>query len=214
MVAMEARRGDEWDEQRLQRMYDDLAPSYHWVARVNDTLFGVTALRRWAMAHASGDVLDVACGTGANFPHLPRIDRLTAVDLSAGMLRRAGERAGQLDLDADLLPMSAQALAFPDATFDTVASAMATCSFTDPLAALREMARVTRPGGSLLLVEHGRSSCHPLGRVQDLLADRQYRQAGCRWNQDPQQLARDAGLTIDGMRSRTLGVMVAMVIPV
>lgn len=201
-----------WDEFRLERTYDDMAGSYRWVSRVNDTLFGVSRLRRWVMSHASGVVLDVACGTGENFPLLTGMDRVTAVDLSAGMLEQARARAAEVGIDVDLRRMSAQALDFADDSFDTVASAMSTCTFPDPSRALEEMARVVRRDGVILLVEHGRSTVGPVAGLQDRLADRHLRQSGCRWTQDPQRLVRDAGLVVDAERTRTLGVMVGMVV--
>jgi len=202
---------DGYDDAALRRVYGDMAASYRWVSLINDTLFGATRLRRWAMTQARGHVLDVACGTGENFRLLRGVDSLTAVDLSPAMLAQARRRAGRLGIDVDLREMSAQQLDFPDGTFDTVTTAMTTCTFPDPAAALREMARVTRPDGRLLLVEHGRSRIDWIARLQDRRADRHYRQAGCRWNQDVMAVLGAAGLRIDATRTRTVGVFTAVV---
>lgn len=202
---------DDYDDVALRRVYDGMAASYRWASLVNDTVFGATRLRRWVMTHARGDVLDVACGTGENFRLLRGVDRLTAVDLSPAMLDRALARARRLGLDVDLLEMSAQQLAFQDDTFDTVTTAMSTCTFPDAVGALREMARVTRPDGRLLLLEHGRSRIDWVARLQDRRADRHYRQSGCRWNQDVMAVLAAAGLRIDATRSRTAGVFTAVV---
>lgn len=200
---------DRYDDATLRTLYDDFARSYRWQALVNDTLFGATALRRWVMTGARGRVLDVACGTGENFPHLRAAEAVTAVDLSPAMLEQAQARASRLDLDVDLRPMSATSLAFADDTFDTVTTAMSTCTFPDPVAALREMARVTAPGGRILLVEHGRSHVGWIARLQDRVADRHYRQAGCRWSQDVAALLASAGLQIEASRTRTFGLYAA-----
>lgn len=114
-------------------------------------------------------------------------------------------------LDVDLLEMSAQRLDFPDGTFDTVTTAMSTCTFPDPVGALREMARVTRPDGRMLLLEHGRSRVDWIARVQDHRADRHHRRTGCRSNQDVTAVLTAADLRIDATRSRTMGVFTAVV---
>lgn len=200
---------DRYDDATLQTLYDGFARSYRWQALVNDTMFGATGLRRWAMAGARGQVLDVACGTGENFRHLGSADAVTAVDLSSGMLEQAATHAARLGVSVDLRRMSATSLDFADGTFDTVTTAMSTCTFPDPVAALREMARVAAPDGRILLVEHGRSDVGWIARLQDRVAHRHYRQAGCRWNQDVAALLDTAGLRIEASRTRTFGVFAA-----
>jgi ubiquinone/menaquinone biosynthesis C-methylase UbiE len=202
---------DQFDDHDLQRIYDRFAPGYRWTALLSDVPLGARALRRWLMGRATGHVLDVACGTGENLPFLPSAAAVTAVDLSPQMLARARRRAERLRRDVDLRQMSAQALDFPDGAFDTVTTAMSTCTFPDPVGALREMARVTRPGGRVLLLEHGRSRIEWIGRFQDRRAERHYRAAGCRWNQDVLALVADAGLAVEAARTRTWGVVTAIV---
>jgi ubiquinone/menaquinone biosynthesis C-methylase UbiE len=102
--------------------------------------------------------------------------------------------------------MDAEALAFRGDSFDTVVDSMALCTFPDPVEGLREMARVCRPGGRILLVEHGRSDRGPVGRFQDRhvgwLADR----VGCHWNREPGELAEEAGLEVVRARRTFLGI--------
>lgn len=57
-----------YDDRDLQRIYDGFARSYRWQSAVNDTVLGAAALRRWLLRDLTGDVLDVACGTGESFP--------------------------------------------------------------------------------------------------------------------------------------------------
>jgi ubiquinone/menaquinone biosynthesis C-methylase UbiE len=200
-----------FDEHDLRQIYDRFAPGYRWTALASDVPLGARALRRWVMDKATGHVLDVACGTGESFPFLPTAAAVTAVDLSPQMLARARRRADRLGRDVDLRQMSAQALDFPDGSFDTVTTAMSTCTFPDPVGALGEMARVTRPGGRILLLEHGRSRVGWIGRFQDRRAERHYRAAGCRWNQDVLGVVADAGLRVEATRTRTWGVITAVV---
>ena len=110
--------------------------------------------RAWLVGQARGETLEVAVGTGRNLPHYASDVRLTAVDLSPGMLRHARARAAGLGLAVDLREADATSLPFADDAFDTVVCTLAVCSVGDRGAALDEMVRVLRPGGLLLLVDH------------------------------------------------------------
>ncbi|WP_435180825.1 class I SAM-dependent methyltransferase [Halorussus sp. AFM4] len=195
----------------LAEIRDSYAEYADWMERFDwfDRLLTGRARRR-QFGDAAGRVLDVACGTGTNFRYLPRTVELVGVDISPEMLAKAEARLDRLGRDGTLRRMDAQHLAFDDDSFDTVVSALSTCTFPDPVAALREMERVCRPDGRILLVEHGRSSVGPIARFQDWRADAHYRQAGCRWNQEPLAVAERAGLTITEARTGPLGILTAI----
>lgn len=199
-----------FDDSRLRSVYDGFAKFYWMDSLLSDRLGRASVLRSWLMAQARGRVLDVACGQGENFAHLTAADAIVAVDLSPAMIEHAAKRASKSAVPVETRVMSATELGFPDQNFDTVVSALATCTYPDPNAALREMARVLKPDGELLLLEHGRSSAKWLATFQDRRSDRHYRNAGCRWNQDVEDLARAADLEIIETRRKTLGVFVAM----
>lgn len=196
----------------VQRIYNTLAPRYRYWGWIDAYLFGVKRMRRRLFAQATGAVLDVACGTGENFAHLPQDCRITAVDLSPGMVAQAEQHARQLGRSIDVRVMDASRLDFPDNSFDTVTSAMSTCTFPDPIAALQEMKRVCRPNGRILLVEHGRSQVAWFGRYQDRTVHKHIAQAGCRWNQDPQVVVQAAGLNILSAKRHFFGVFHAIVV--
>jgi ubiquinone/menaquinone biosynthesis C-methylase UbiE len=165
----------------IQHKYDRFARWYD-LSDLPLSVLGVTTLRRALLRRASGHVLEVAVGTGKNLPLYPRECRITAVDLSPGMLRIARRRAARLERDVIFARMDAEALAFPDRCFSTVVSTLGTCTFPHPATALREMARVCRRDGRILLLEHGRSDRDWLGQWQDRTAERHARQLGCHWN--------------------------------
>jgi ubiquinone/menaquinone biosynthesis C-methylase UbiE len=179
----------------IRQKYQGFARRYIQRERLQE-LMGVTRLRAKLVRSATGRVLEVAVRTGANLPYYPRTCQITAVDLSQAMLDVAVERAQQLELPVTFRATDAEALDFPDCSFDTVVSSLSTCTFANPVAALREMSRVCRPGGSILLLEHRRSTSRLLGRLQDRLADRHARTLACQWNRDPLKLVQQAGISI------------------
>ncbi len=195
-----------FSKNRLQRRYDELAPKFKYEEWVLDHLLGLRRLRRQLFGQATGTVLDVAAGTGGNLPYLPPECKITAVDLSPGMLDIARARADKLGLVVTAQVMDAEALEFHDNSFDTVISSLATCTFPDPIAALREMARVCKPEGRILLLEHGRSNWKLLGRYQDRKAHQHYAHMGCRWNQEPLELVQAAGLSVTRAQRHLAGV--------
>ena len=185
----------QFTSQELSRKYNRFARWYDLVEGVPD-LLGVRKLRQRLLGQASGKVLEVAMGTGKNLRYYPRGCRITAVDLSREMLNVARKRAANLSMDVNFLLADAEALPFYDKSFDTVVSSLTTCTFPNPVAALREMARVCRRDGHILLLEHGRSDHEWIARWQDRRADRHAKQLGCHWNREPLELARDAGLKV------------------
>lgn len=126
--------------------------------------------RRHALAAARGRVLEVGAGAGHNVPHYPAgIDELVLLEPSPSLLTRALRRAADAGRAATGVAGSAEALPFPDASFDTVVSLLVLCTVADPDAALREIRRVLRPDGQLLFLEHVRADEPRLARWQDRL---------------------------------------------
>jgi ubiquinone/menaquinone biosynthesis C-methylase UbiE len=122
--------------------------------------------RVWACAHAVGETLEVALGTGLNLPHYPADVRLTGLDLSPEMLAIARARAESLGRAIAIEEGDAQNLPFEDSSFDTVVCTYALCSVLDDAAAIAEMKRVLKPGGRLILLDHVRSSIVPIFWLQ------------------------------------------------
>lgn len=194
----------------ISRGYDRFARWYDLVEGIPDIL-GVRRLRQRLLKRASGDVLEVAAGTGKNLAYYPDQCRITAVDISREMLNVARKRSAQLTIDVDILLADAVTLPFSDRSFDTVISSLSTCTFPDPLAALKEMKRVCRPAGRVLLLEHGRSDRDRLGRWQDRHADQFAKPLGCHWNREPLELAQAAGLNVIETKRNFFGVFHSIV---
>lgn len=151
-----------------RRVWDKHAPSYDGQMGLLERLL-FEGGRAWVCSRASGDVLEVAVGTGRNLPLYPEGIRLTGIELSPEMLTIARRRARELGLDDNLQQSDAQALPFLDASFDTVVCTFALCCIPDDRKAVAEMKRVLRPGGRLLLVDHVPSTSRLLRDIQWLL---------------------------------------------
>ncbi len=192
-------------KQELRKRYDASAPRYDLEIFVYE-LLAVRKLRREIISRASGSVLEIASGTGKNFPHYEKGVRLTATDMSAGMLALAMKRAEKLGLNAVYAVMDGEALSFADNTFDTVVSSLTLCTFHEPVAALREMARVCKKDGRILLIEHGKSSNGWLARFQDKMADRHAARLGCWWNREPQEFVKQSGLSLQMTKRVVFGI--------
>ncbi|MBX3066105.1 MAG: class I SAM-dependent methyltransferase, partial [Anaerolineae bacterium] len=189
----------------VRRHYDHEAATYQ-VGEGFKFLLGEKRLRRRLFSTARGKILDVACGTGENFPFFSAGSDVTAIELSTAMLEQARRRARKLGLQVNLQQMDAQHLEFAVNSFDTVTSALSTCTFPDPIMALREMGRVCKPDGRILLFEHGLARYRWMANYQHRKAQQQYDNQACRWNQDPFQLVTDAGLTLTNTSRALLGI--------
>jgi ubiquinone/menaquinone biosynthesis C-methylase UbiE len=153
---------------RFRGYWDKHAPRYDRQMRFFERkLFGDT--RAWICQQATGQVLEVAIGTGLNLEHYPNGIRLTGIDFSPAMLERARDRARQLGRTVDLQEGDAHALPFPDDVFDTVVCTFSLCAIPDEPQAIAEMRRVLRPGGRLLLADHVASSARWARALQWLL---------------------------------------------
>ncbi len=151
--------------------------------------------------------MEVAIGTGRNLPYYGHaVMRLVGVDLSTGMLAEAKRAAAEHGRAIRLARMDAEHLAFADASFDTVVTSLSLCTVADPARALREMARVCKPDGRVVLLEHVRSPVRPLAWLQRTLTPLQVRAMGCHFDRATIELVRELGFTIVSERRRFFGV--------
>lgn len=142
-------------------------------------------------------VLEVGVGTGKNVRFYPSGARITGIDLSPGMLDRAQKRVGAMGLDVELTEMDVQELQFPDQSFDTVFATFVFCSVPNPILGLKELRRVCKPEGRLILLEHVRPGNRILGLVFDALNPMVVRMMGANINRKTMDNIRQAGWNID-----------------
>lgn len=143
-----------------------------------------------------GNALEVGVGTGKNLPYHPQGVKVTAIDISSRMLQRARRRAQTLGIDVSLMQADAQRLPFADHTFDTVFATCVFCSVPDPVLGLRELRRVCKPAGRLLLLEHMRPGHPVLAFFFDLFNPLVVRLLGANINRRTMGNIRAAGWTI------------------
>jgi ubiquinone/menaquinone biosynthesis C-methylase UbiE len=192
---------------RIRRLYDERADSYDRSLGVVERLI-LGPLRSAYGSLLRGETLDVAIGSGLNLPfYTPAVTRAVGVDLSFEMLRLAREKADGLRLTVAFVQADAEALPFPADSFDTVAISLALCTIPNPEAALREMARVCRPAGRVVLLEHVRSTARPLAALQRLLSPCNERAIGCHLDRDTFGLATSLGFRFQESDSRLWGAV-------
>lgn len=165
--------------------------------------------RRW-IPRAHGEVLELGVGSGLNLPFYDpgRVARVTGIDVSRPLLRRAGPRAREAPVPVELVEASAESLPFDAASFDSVVVTYALCSMEDPARAAAEARRVLRDGGDLMFVEHGRAPDRRTRWWQRLLNPLWRRiSGGCRLDRDMPAVLRAAGFELDELTAGYSGMV-------
>ncbi|HME72887.1 MAG TPA: class I SAM-dependent methyltransferase [Myxococcota bacterium] len=184
-----------------------LAALYDRVTESGERAF-LGGLRREFVAAAKGFVLEIGAGTGRNFPYYSAasVDEVLAVEPDPEMRRRGEARRQAAALRISLLDGMAERLPFESACADTVVTTLVLCSVDDPRQVVREIRRVLKPGGTLILIEHIRTEDRWTTRFQDLLTPLWRRIAGnCHLNRPTLDTLRDAGFKIQGGESVVVG---------
>ena len=161
---------------------------------------------RWLCSQAEGDTLEIGIGRGRTLPFYPARVRLTAIELSGASLAIAAKRAHDLGLRISFQQADAAALPYPDEHFDTVVFCMVLCTIPDDRAAVAEAARVLRPGGRLVLLEHVRSPNTLLRGLERLFDPISVRRMGDHLVREPLEHVHAVGLDVEFLRRGWFGV--------
>jgi ubiquinone/menaquinone biosynthesis C-methylase UbiE len=174
----------------MARVYDPFV----WLGE----LAGMRSRRSVLVGNARGRVVEIGAGTGLNIAHYPdEIAELVLTEPDAAMRRRLARRLQRDGRGARIVDAPAERLPLADASVDTVVSTLVLCTVNDPERTLGEIARVLRPDGQLLFIEHVRASSRFLAACQDYLL-RPWRSfaGGCHCNRATVELMRACGFTI------------------
>lgn len=159
---------------------------------------GLRERRREVLADARGQTIDIGAGTGANIGLFPdEVERLVMAEPDPHMTKRLRHKLAEARAEIELVEAGAGDLPFADDSFDTVVFTLVLCTVPDPTAALAEAARILKPGGRLLFVEHVRGD-ERLARWQDRL-ERPWKffADGCRCNRDTVANIEASPLTVE-----------------
>lgn len=158
----------------------------------------LSGLRRRTAAGLSGRVVEIGFGSGFNVPYYPpEVERVLAVEPSATAWRMASRRVGSSPVPVEQVGLDGQSLPLADASCDGAICTFALCTIPDPGAALAEVRRVLRPGGSFHLLEHGLAPDARVAAFQRRVEPIQRRVAdGCHLTRDPLALVADAGFVV------------------
>lgn len=195
------------------RRYQRIAPYYDLMSSAAEKRFQPWRTELWAGVQGDS-LLEVGVGTGKNMPYYPQKPRITAIDLTPAMLQRAQTRARELGLDGrlDLRLGDVQALEFSTGSFDSAIATCVFCSVPDPILGLRELRRVVKPGGKVLLLEHMRSPNALLGSLMDLLNPLVVRISGANINRRTLDNVRLAGLQTETIQDLAMGGILKLIV--
>jgi len=152
--------------------------------------------RKSLLENLHGNVLEVGVGTGSNLPYYPENVHVTGIDFSPKMLAKAYKKIGESKAKVVLKEMDAQQMDFSDNTFDFVVSTCVFCSVPDPVQGLKEIRRVVKPEGKILMLEHMRSENSVAGISLDLVNPLTVRIIGANVNRNTIKNIEKAGLKI------------------
>lgn len=182
------------ETERIRKRYNRAAKIYDIFEQPMEMMM----FKDWRLEIAKdlkGKVLEVGVGTGKNIPYYPDDIDITAIDFSEKMLLRARERAKQFHKKVQLIEMDAQNMDFEDNTFDGVFTTCVFCSVPDPVKGLKEIRRVCKPDGKIIMIEHVRSEKKVLGLIMDLLNPLTVNLYGANINRPTVENIKKAGFT-------------------
>jgi ubiquinone/menaquinone biosynthesis C-methylase UbiE len=160
---------------------------------------GLREMRRETLAEAQGRTIDLGAGTGANLALYPdAVTELVLAEPDPHMSKQLRQKLAQSSHAAELIEAPAERLPFEDSSFDTAVFTLVLCTVPNPQAALAEAARILKPGGKLLFVEHVRANDPGLARWQDRL-EKPWRFIGdgCHCNRDTVATIEASPLTVE-----------------
>lgn len=196
-------------KQHTRSRYDLIAPLYNFMEwPIEKLVFKQWRKELWDQIRGP-QVLEIGVGTGKNIPYYPEKIEVTAMDLSPGMLKRAKKRLAEKQKSrVTLKEMDAENMDFPDNHFDEAVATFVFCSVPDPVLGLKEALRVTKPGGTLHLLEHMRADQSVVASAMDKLDRPIHYLIGVHIARRTVSNVQKAGWNIESVRDLTFGGIV------
>nr|WP_093045932.1 class I SAM-dependent methyltransferase [Thalassobacillus cyri] len=169
-------------------------------------------IRKMLSEQAGGRVLEVGSGTGMNFPYYKYAAKVDAIEPNPWMNKQAQRQVKSSQVPIHIHLAKAEKLPFADNTFDTVVATLVFCSISDPLKAFREIKRVSKPGASILLLEHVKVNHPVIGKAQEALTPFWKSVCdGCHLNRDTVRLLKLTDLSVLKVHSYFKGLFLYIV---
>ncbi|SCU79679.1 LADA_0B02454g1_1 [Lachancea dasiensis] len=194
--------------------YDFKAAEYDEGVNFEEKAIFMGSRRKWLMKHCQGDILEVACGTGRNLKYvdLSKVNSITFMDASEKMMelthnkfraefpnfKKAAFVVGKAENLVDLAASGDGQGVDPETRvkYDTIVEAFGLCSLENPVKSLQNFEKLLKPGGRIVLLEHGRGTYDFVNKILDDRAEKRLETWGCRWNLDLGEILDDSGLEI------------------
>jgi len=162
------------DNNKIRKRYNRVAPIYDSLESMMEKgKMGSWRKRLWQrveenLPESDGKLLEAGVGTGKSIQYYPDNIELYAIDFSEKMLKKARQKTDATAKEINLIQMDIQNLDFPDNFFDIIVTSCVFCSVPDPVKGLKELKRVCKNDGKIIMLEHMRSKKEPIGSLMDL----------------------------------------------
>lgn len=192
--------------EQSKEVHDFLAPKYDKLVATDEAVTGVSKLRAKLGQDAKGEVLEIAVGSGRNLPFYgPSVSKITAIDYSQEMMKQAMTKSCSKPVNFVLGDVHSLEASTAGKRFDTIVDSFGLCSFEDPVLALKQMQQACKPGGQILLLEHGASDSKWMRAYMNSKACSHAHSWACIFNRDIDAILEASGLIVEHKERKHFG---------